>query len=142
MSSSRCSFRRTGAANRPVWNRGSGSGRPRSAFTAGRTKSSNVTRTETGLPGRLKIGVSRRTLNATGFPGFTLTPQKTSSDSKLRLDGTHQVVRAHGCSSRGHEHVEAKQSALHRATELLLVVRDDAELGGDSSGVAESCRQQ
>ena len=99
----------------PVRNRGSGSGRPRSAFTAGRTKSSNVTRTETGLPGRLKIGVSRRTLNATGFPGFTLTPQKTSSDSKLRLDGAHQVVRAHGCSSRGHEHVEAKQRALHRA---------------------------
>src|SRR6185312_8795249 len=65
MNWSRSAFRRTEAVRAPWRKAGSGSGRPRSALTAGRTNSSNVTRTDTGLPGRLKTRWSRRTPKAT-----------------------------------------------------------------------------
>ena len=78
---------------------GSGSA-PCSASSAGRANSTNVTKLETGLPGRPKTSCAPRVPNQVGLPGCRSTRQKrsaTPSAVERRLD---VVVRPDGHAAR------------------------------------------
>ena len=94
------------------------------------------------VPGEVEDKVAAPDAEGGGLAGLHRDAPEDLLHPEPALHLPDEVVRPDRRAAGRHEHVEAEQSALHRAPVLLLGVEHDPELGGDRAGQLERRGEQ